>query len=300
MKLPVKGPLASEPLGLFMAIGIVVSWLLHTYVPAMSDEIVSAVSILVIGLVRPLVTPAGRALTSATSSVSSKVGAGVLAFMLLAPTLSYAQGGLPDALGQIVGQAAREGIDRLEEQVDRLDPPAEDPVPVRQAVAVAEVDSGMNLRPVDFAFMGLLALAVMFIAFIWQRGPPGAADLVVTDKQNNRMKFLLWMWIISFSLGSLIQHLEGVFKGHAAVLNQAHQNIGFLEAVLLATLVLFGIIDRYLLRSCTISELMHGRADPGREDVYEEMAEPMRRCVLTGLFGLWIVLVYARAFNVGL
>ena len=296
MKSPVKGPLASEPIGVFVAVGMVTSWLLHRFVSEMPDEVVSAIVVLLVGLARPFVMPTARVRNI------QKAGAATLGLLLLLciPSPSYAQGGLQDALGQIVGQAAREGIDRLEEQVDRLDPQAEDPVPARQAVAAAEVESGMNLRPVDFAFMGLLALAVMFAAFMWSRGPPGASNVAATDKQNNRMKFLLWMWITSFSLGSLIQHLEGVFKGHAAVLNQAHQNIGFLEAVLLATLVLFGIIDRYLLRSCTISELMHGRADPGREDVYEEMAEPMRRCVLAGMFGLWIVLIYARAFNVGL
>ena len=298
MKSPVKGPLASEPIGVFVAVGMVTSWLLHRFVSEMPDEVVSAIVVLLVGLARPFVMPTARVRNI------QKAGAATLCLLLLlcVPSPSYAQGGIQDTFEQIgrgvAAQAAREGIDRLEEQVDRLDPQVEDPVPARQAVA--EVESGMNLRPVDFAFMGILALAVMFGAFMWSRGPPGVPNLAATDRQNNRMKFLLWMWITSFSLGSLIQHLEGIFKGHAAVLNQAHQNIGFLEAVLLATLVLFGIVDRYLLRSCTISELMHGRPDPGREEVYEEMAEPMRRCMLAGMFGLWIVLIYARAFNVGL
>ena len=54
------GMVASEPLGALAALSMVISWALHSYVPDMPPEIITAVAIVVVGFARPFVMPVKR------------------------------------------------------------------------------------------------------------------------------------------------------------------------------------------------------------------------------------------------
>ena len=48
-----------EPITILAAIGVVATWALHTYIPTMPPEIVSAVGVLITAIARQWVVPAG-------------------------------------------------------------------------------------------------------------------------------------------------------------------------------------------------------------------------------------------------
>ena len=319
-----------EPVGILAALAGIVSWVLHTYIPNIPVEIVSAIGVIVSGLARQFVVPSvklGPPLAKSTKRGRKGPDAAAVGILLLLATSAPSEAqGIRDTLEQlgrgVAADAARQAADRLAPEPEPEVSPADISPGARSrpGESLEEFSARISrentenqvpgstdapLRLLDLFLIVAVIIGLGGIVAMLLKNSGGAVSITKvgsTVRQASRVLLIGFLYGGTFGLVVWVEHLEQLNRGHASVLNQIHQGLGVLEAFLGATLIVFLIYDLLLMRFFTASELATGDPDPGREGIslIKKMNVTMRLAFIHGMYGLWISLVLIYGFGQGI